>query len=70
MPSAVAEKRGDHCESCGEEIEDWRKEHTHLCSECGMPRCRGCGVSVEGMSNTMNGGLCVPCSVGEYGHPA
>lgn len=68
--SVQVEKNPDHCEECGEEIPDWRSEHTHLCSECGMPRCRGCGVSVESMTTTSNGGLCIPCSQQEYGHEA
>lgn len=60
----------EYCEECGRKIEKWRQYHSHYCSECGMPRCRGCGVSVESMVNTSNGGLCIPCSVEEYGHEA
>lgn len=56
------------CGDCGEEIAEWRRPHSHLCSKCGRARCRDCGQTVENMENTANGGQCVPCSIVEAGH--
>lgn len=61
----VTEKGGEQlCASCGGEIKDWRKQYTDLCINCGSSRCRGCGIVVDNMEHTMEGGLCIPCAGG------
>lgn len=60
----------DTCTECGREIEEWRLEHSNLCSRCGPPLCRGCGMDVSHMAHTSNGGMCIPCATEAFGHEA
>lgn len=58
----LEERRVKSCDVCGRDLPEWRQRYSAMCSECGLPRCKGCGAPVGEQDYTMDGGLCPTCA--------